>query len=160
MWGATEVTLSDVIFLQALWKHFKKPSTQEKGTLTQIKVLLNCAASLDPKTNMKGCEDFFDYSPSCTRCCCCKDIGYVSIDNAKDLAQEILKQFVSFNPNQKISRADKVYLYATQLMTLLLLWHAFNDVVREGDGDRVISYWKFLLVIFALKVTETIVRRQ
>ena len=58
MWGATEVTLSDVIFLQALWKHFKKPSTQEKGTLAQIKVLLNCAASLDPKTNMKGCEDF------------------------------------------------------------------------------------------------------
>ena len=51
----------------------------------------------------------------------------------------------------KISRADKVYLYASQLLTMLLLWHAFNDAVREGDGDRVISYWKFLLVIFRAK---------
>ena len=45
---------------------------------------------------------------------------------------------MSFGANEKISRADK-YLYATQLMTLLLLWHAFNDAVWEGDGDWIIS---------------------
>ena len=74
-----------------------------------------------------------------------------SIDNVKDLAKEILKQFVSFNPDAKISRADKIHLYASQLMTLLLFWHSFNDAIREGDGDRVLSYWKFLLVIFQAK---------
>ena len=59
-----------------------------------------------------------------------------------------MENYVCFDPMKRICRNDKVHLYATQLMTLLLLWHAFHDVVKEGDGDRVIDYWKFLLVIF------------
>ena len=101
---------------------------------------------------MKGCEDFLTIVLHAHVVAAAKEIlAEESIDNAKDLSKEILKRFVSFDPNEKISRADKVYLYASQLMTFLLLWHAFNDAVREGDGDRVISYWKFLLVIFRVK---------
>ncbi len=33
-------------------------------------------------------------------------------------------------------------------MTLGFLWMGFHDVIREGDGDRVMTYWKFLLIIF------------
>ena len=29
-----------------------------------------------------------------------------------------------------------------------LLWHGFHDGIKEGDGDRIFRYWKFLLVIF------------
>ena len=43
---------------------------------------------------------------------------------------------------------DKVYVYATELLSLGVLWHGFHDSVREGDGDRILRYWKILLVIF------------
>lgn len=38
--------------------------------------------------------------------------------------------------------------YATDVITLGLLWHGFHDSVKEGDGDRILLYWKFLLPIF------------
>ena len=37
-------------------------------------------------------------------------------------------------------------------MTLGLIWHGFDDGVREGDGDRVLIYWKFFMLMF--KVTR------
>lgn len=29
-----------------------------------------------------------------------------------------------------------------------MLWHGFHDATRGGDGDRVLVYWKFLLIAF------------
>ena len=43
---------------------------------------------------------------------------------------------------------DGVYVYATELLTLGLIWHGFHDSIKEGDGDRILRYWKFLLIIF------------
>lgn len=43
---------------------------------------------------------------------------------------------------------DLVNLYAMELLTLGLLWHGFHDAIKEGDGDRILRYWKFLLVMF------------
>ena len=34
------------------------------------------------------------------------------------------------------------------MLTLGLIWHAFHDAIREGDGDRIMRYWKFFLVLF------------
>ena len=72
-------------------------------------------------------------------------------DDVMDLAKAILENYTFYDPSKKIPRDNKIHLYATQLITLLLFWHAFNDAVSEGDGDRVIDYWKFLLVIFRVK---------
>ena len=45
-------------------------------------------------------------------------------------------------------------------MTQLLVWHTFNDAVKEGDSNWIIDYWKFLLVMFRVKEdTEIILRR-
>ena len=33
-------------------------------------------------------------------------------------------------------------------MSLGLLWHGFHDAVREGDVDRIIRYWWFLMPVF------------
>ena len=41
-----------------------------------------------------------------------------------------------------------MYLYAADLISLVLIWHDYHDAIREGDGDRVLRYWKFLLLIF------------
>lgn len=38
-----------------------------------------------------------------------------------------------------------MYLYATVLLSLGLIWHGFHDTIREGDGKRIL---KFLLVLF------------
>ena len=43
---------------------------------------------------------------------------------------------------------DGVFTYAMELLTLSLLWHGFHDAIREGDGERIIRYWKFLFIIF------------
>lgn len=33
---------------------------------------------------------------------------------------------------------DEVLLYATEVLSLGLLWHGFHDAVKEADGDRII----------------------
>ena len=39
-------------------------------------------------------------------------------------------------------------MYATEVMTLGLIWENFHDATREGDGERLIRISKFLLLIF------------
>ena len=43
---------------------------------------------------------------------------------------------------------DELFLYTTELLTLALIWHNYHDAIKEGDGDCVLSLWKFFLVIF------------
>ena len=31
---------------------------------------------------------------------------------------------------------------------MCLLWHGFHDAIKEGDGDRIVLYWKVLLPVF------------
>ncbi len=37
---------------------------------------------------------------------------------------------------------------AREVLTLGLIWFNYLDATREGDGDRIITLWKFLLIIF------------
>ena len=41
-----------------------------------------------------------------------------------------------------------VYDYTCEVLSLGLLYMNFKDSVREGDGDRVIAIWKYLMLIF------------
>eukprot|EP00111_Clytia_hemisphaerica_P000864 TCONS_00002526-protein len=43
---------------------------------------------------------------------------------------------------------DQKLNYQTSLMEYLMLWHNFNDSVSEGDGDRLLRCWKFVLPYF------------
>lgn len=43
---------------------------------------------------------------------------------------------------------DGVHNYACSVMTHGLLARAFRDASREGDGERLLRYWKFLLLHF------------
>ena len=31
---------------------------------------------------------------------------------------------------------------------LSLIWHSFHDAIKEGGGERIVRYWKLLLIIF------------
>ena len=66
----------------------------------------------------------------------------------QSLAKEIVVQFIAFQPDVNMGITDKVFLYALQVLNLGLLWHAFNDYIREGDGDRIMTYYKFILNVF------------
>ena len=46
------------------------------------------------------------------------------------------------------SNKDFIYAYATDYLTMALLWHGFHDAIKMGDGNRIMSYWKFLTAIF------------
>jgi len=39
-------------------------------------------------------------------------------------------------------------LYVMQVLSLGLIWHNFLDATKEGDGNRIIQCWKFLLLAF------------
>ena len=45
---------------------------------------------------------------------------------------------------------DCVQACSKELMTLGLVWLGFDDAIKEGDGDRVLRYWKFLLLLFKM----------
>lgn len=44
--------------------------------------------------------------------------------------------------------SDQVQMYAKEVLSLGLLLEEFLDVIREGDGLRILRCWKFLFLIF------------
>jgi len=69
----------------------------------------------------------------------------------QDMAAKILKSFIKLRMDEDTGEvSDGVYLYACDLMTLGFLWMGFHDAIREGDGERVMTYWKFFLVFFRM----------
>ena len=45
---------------------------------------------------------------------------------------------------------DKITGYATELLTLGLLYVEFTDAIHEGDGDRILRCWRFMLLLFRI----------
>ena len=41
-------------------------------------------------------------------------------------------------------------IYTRDVITLGLIWKSYHDASREGDGERVLLIWKFLMIIFRL----------
>ena len=66
--------------------------------------------------------------------------------DVNELSKAMVDKFV--NLNKPVQSTDDLHFYTTELFTLLLVWHNYHDSVREGDGNRVMELWKFLLVIF------------
>ena len=69
-----------------------------------------------------------------------------------DLARAIVEKYIHFPrpDNETVPKEckDGVFLYASEILSLGLLWHGFYDAICEADGERILNYWKFLLVIF------------
>ena len=43
---------------------------------------------------------------------------------------------------------DYVEEYAHEVMSLGLLLMEFNDVIRKGDGSRILHFWRYFLPLF------------
>jgi len=78
-------------------------------------------------------------------------LSYNPTDSADTLAKRIVANFVVLPCNTDTDLPDcedEVYLYSTEFLSLALVWHGYYDAIREGDGERILKYWKFLLIIF------------
>ena len=53
---------------------------------------------------------------------------------------------------------DKVHLYAKRLLSLGCFYLEYSDAIREGDGDRVLQCWRYLLPMFVISRRKTMQR--
>lgn len=62
--------------------------------------------------------------------------------------QEIIYDHVKISMYSNSCSKDSVLIYANEIMSLGIFYLSYKDVIREGDGDRLLVCWKFLLPIF------------
>ena len=80
---------------------------------------------------------------------CCKETNDDVISTADKIVTRFVKISLSARSIHNHTLAnDSVYNYATDLLIMSLVWHGFHDAIREGDGNRILLYWKVLLPIF------------
>ena len=139
-------------FMQVIWnRFFKKSSAMDKGTLHQMKVAIKrSSVPNDPADNMKAAEDFLLVVLRAHIMAASETIlSCANIDSISALADSILASYVNLQLGSTASScSDGVFVYACDVLSMGLLWMGFHDAIREGDGDRMMTYWKFLLPIF------------
>ena len=134
---------------------YKADSVAEKGTMFQLRNIISRAnVPSDPQNNMNAAEDFMLLLLHTHVVAAAKTImELVPVTDPSELARLILVNFflppkISDDSKQHEIEIDGVHLYAKELLSLGLMWHAFHDSIKEGDGDRILRHWKFLVVIF------------
>lgn len=140
--------------IQLIWTRlFSQKSTREIGTMYHLRNLIcRTVVPKDPEKNVSAAEDFMllmvhTHVVAVARQIMLKTPTFC----VKALAKIIVDKFVNLpnvSQNALPSSDDTIHLYAIELLSLGLLWHGFHDAVREADGDRILRYWKFLLVLF------------
>ena len=141
---------------KAIWgRLYKAKSAMEKGTLYQLKnVIGRSSVPQDPENDMNAAEDFLllivhAHVFAAARLLVQKDPTLT--DSITSLAELVISSFVqlpAMYSTAATDNADGVQAYAMEVLTLGLLWYGFYDAIKEGDGDRVLRYWRFLLIIF------------
>ena len=141
-------------------------------------VLNRTAVPRDPANNMKATEDFMTVVLFAHLVVAAKSMPISHNVSLLDIATNIVDKFVHLTLSnsgeadnvsetdiegseskgdddmseveESVNRADVdgVFNYACEVVNLGLLWHCYHDAIREGDGDRVMLIWKFLLLVF------------
>ena len=65
------------------------------------------------------------------------------------IAGAVVDRFIHFQFHEASQRyQDSVQDYAIHLLSLGCFYIEYADAIREGDGDRVLRCWRYLLPIF------------
>ena len=132
---------------QVIWKRLYNPSSgMEKGTMYHLRNGINRTnVPTDPSKNMNAAEDFMVLIIHAHVVAAASAIKCVyPINSVGDLADSIVTQYVRLQRDNKEEYVDKVLVYSTEVLSLGLIWHGFHDATREGDGDRLLMYWRYL----------------
>jgi L1 cell adhesion molecule like protein len=162
--------------LQVIWKRFyNTKSVMDKGSLVQLRNSIdrrNVSASMENDFN--SCDDFFNLVVRCHIIASTmeylnmksisdtpshpklkEDLWVESKDTRKDILQsivnEIVRKYVDMEPSfdkHSNNEHDKVQCYASELLSSGLFYLEFADSIKEGDGNRILRCWRFLLLIF------------
>ena len=129
-----------------------------------------------PLADFNACDDFFelvvrchllvaamevlgmndlDGEPSAEAIPNAEDVWTLSTDERKMILQSIVSKIIhcytniSYNAESRVMLpGDGIHAYAKQLLTVGCLYLEMADGIREGDGDRVVRCWRYLLPIF------------
>ena len=75
------------------------------------------------------------------RCNILEDISSHIVNSHVDLA-------TTFKQPKDRAGEGTVYDYACEALSLGILIIDFKDAIKEGDGDRILSIWKYLMLLF------------
>ena len=156
----------------------------ERGTLFQLRNAINRRnVTQYCKNDVNASEDFFELVVKGHMLVAVMDtIGMSATDDApssqsmshdawmltdeerKSSLMEVAEQVVNTHFDLSVQFADKdnidtnsdtVYSYASEIFSLGLLYLELKDAIKEGYGNRVFGFWKFLFLIFrAAKCTN------
>lgn len=164
--------LAEVCFLDVIWKYFYDTfSAKEHGTSYQLKNLINRTHITKPKQDFNACDDYFEIVMTgyisaaamdtlamddldATPAIPSAEIAWMENDDERKehvraLSMQVVNKFIniSFNKASSTSR-DSMHDYGINLLSIGFLYLEMHDAIKEGDGDRVLQCWKYLLPIF------------
>jgi hypothetical protein len=159
--------------MKVIYKRLYKPESRANGgTLSHIKNVINRTnVPTKPKNNVNAAEEFFmsvlighiiaaamDFLnmqslndlPSCLSQLLLDEDVEVRRHKFHLKVEEMLSKYFNISAFDKdeIDDDDKVRAYAKEVLSLGVLLLEFKDSVREGDGERLMSVRKFLLLAF------------
>ena len=163
-------------FTQVIWKYFySKKSAKEHGTMYQLRNLLHRTNVVSkPAKDFNACDDFFNLIVTSHILTASLEVFHMNslhdtpsldavpalqdaLSQTKDCRKKILisvckaviDKFVSFQFHcQRSPTGDQVHAYSMQLLSVGCFYLEFSDAIREGDGDRVVRCWRYLLAAF------------
>ena len=142
---------SNFFFVHAGYVETSK-SVMDKGTMCQLKNLINRSVPSDPSDNVKAAEDFLLLLIHAHVLAAARLLYSLSgTTSASDLAKSVVATYIrlpQLDATTTSAIPDGVHAYALDLLSLGLLWLGLYDSIKEGDGDRLILHWKLLLVVF------------
>ena len=161
-----------------VWKiFFKTRSATEHSTLYQLKNLIKKSnVKLKPKSNFDASDDFLKtvITAGYILALAMRLLGMETVDDmpkTSDLPPTIwllddderramlysvtqtIVNSISFGYNDgnctfTNSTDDGVFQYAQQLINLGCFYLEYDDAIKEGNGERVLRCWRYLLLIF------------
>ena len=65
------------------------------------------------------------------------------------ILSKIINKYVDITCNTSSTLdTDQIFMYAKQVFSIGSIFLEFANGIREGDGDRVICCWKYMMLIF------------
>ena len=166
-----------ILVCQVLWvRLYRKGTSMEGGTLLQLKNLLNRThLPRDPHKNVNATEDFVNVIftghviaaamkyfnmnaigdipdksliPSNIESLSQEEKKAILFSNIETLLHSVVNLTLPGEHHTNNAEVDGVREYAKEVLTLTLLYKEYDDAIKEGDGQRVLQVWRFLLFIF------------
>ena len=152
---------------------YSTASNSDFGSLLQLRNLINRRnVTSNPGRDVNAADDFFTLVVTTHfLACAMKKLDIKSLNDVPNMEQfnanswmatdadrrsslnsfchELINEHVMFSLSYEGSTcSDGVLNYANEIMSLGIFYMNFKDAIREGDGDRILMCWKYLLPLF------------